>query len=1267
MKINKNKTEMRKKQLADAISYTQQLKISINEYSKQLDILYLDKKISTKDYEKNKKEIFKNRSLEQWNNYYDDYIKSYKNELKQLSLDNKKSILFFLIALSIIALFGFSSYTGYDTYIDNFDNQTNNDTNEILILEDSASIQEDYASLMDYPDCPSLDGIITIDSRINWNTPVMECINITIDAGGVLILNSTGAGNTTINITAENLYIHSNGILTGYSTGYLSRQGTALTSSTSIGASHASYGAGSSKSPYGSIEYPLTMGSGGSSATRTATVGGGSMFINVSGTLTNNGIIDSNATFSAGQAGASGGSIYIIAGTFAGSGFIESIGGRASTTIGGGSGGRIAIYYNTKTFTGIINASGGQGSTAAGGPGTIFLKGSDHNYGVLIIDSMNRTNPGRNELNSSFLQLTTLDQLNISNHAKVYLTSPLNIKNNLFNLSADSEFFQFANFTADNLSLMTFGGTIELTNNYSFNENAVWNLYGNANLSHRNNSEEQLYFINITAKNFTINSNSKIDVSYRGHAFRNGLGAGLSLNHGAGYGGTGGNTQGGSVYGSITEPKQIGSGGGHNNAKGSGGGLVILNITDTFVNEGAIYANSSGNTGSTGAGSGGGILIYANNFSGNGSIYAFGGRGLINTGSGGGGRIAIYYTENSFTGDISASSLKPVTGTRTFHAGAGTIYLKSSSETCGDLIINNNGLRSLLISNTTLTSDTLTTNCLGNLTISNQSIVILKRDLIVYSKEFNLTGDLIQRGNLSFPNLANITIWNATLELSSNYTFNESAVWMLNEQTNFTHFNNSDKQIYSIILNAKNFTINSGASINVCGKGYDTNSGPGTPSDVSTFGGGGYGGYGGRGSSSGLGQVYGSLTAPLDLGSGGTANAANKARGGGSVFLNISDTITIYGLINASSPFSSSSGTGSGGSIYLIANKITGNGTLEVNSGRQTYSTTSGTGGGGRVAIYSKEYTFSGLINTSAGSSTGRRGQEGTIFICQSISGVNCYSAGNVSVAVSNGSILLKTEYQNNASININKTMNVTFTQNSVNWTDEATNFSLLATSNISDLFTSSSYDIYDNTTLNSNQPTDASGILTSFTMEIVGTHEVSVMNTSSGEAPSVVGITLDDSTIAFGSGHYDPSCTSDYGLLNSNTTNNCWINTTEFPSLDDTHNITNNGTVNVNVSSYVILTDAEEAFCGTSQGCTLTNLAKISIISQENGDKSCVGLNEYGALASQNSNSTQGVCNSLGFASGSNHVKTFIELFYPKDSTPGAKSITIVYEAIAV
>src|SRR3989344_7235199 len=142
MKINKNKTEMRKKQLADAISYTQQLKISINEYSKQLDILYLDKKISTKDYEKNKKEIFKNRSLKQWNNYYDDYIKSYKNELKQLgSIDlSKISAWIFFIALFGIILFSYGTFTGYTIY-------DPNGSIESTVLQESASLSDDYATL----------------------------------------------------------------------------------------------------------------------------------------------------------------------------------------------------------------------------------------------------------------------------------------------------------------------------------------------------------------------------------------------------------------------------------------------------------------------------------------------------------------------------------------------------------------------------------------------------------------------------------------------------------------------------------------------------------------------------------------------------------------------------------------------------------------------------------------------------------------------------------------------------------------------------------------------------------------------------------------------------------------------------------------------------------------------------------------------------------------------------------------------------------------
>jgi hypothetical protein len=169
-----------------------------------------------------------------------------------------------------------------------------------------------------------------------------------------------------------------------------------------------------------------------------------------------------------------------------------------------------------------------------------------------------------------------------------------------------------------------------------------------------------------------------------------------------------------------------------------------------------------------------------------------------------------------------------------------------------------------------------------------------------------------------------------------------------------------------------------------------------------------------------------------------------------------------------------------------------------------------------------------------------------------------------------------------------------------------------------------------------------------------------------SESSPPIVGITLDDDSIAFGSGYYNASCTSNLALINSNSSKDCWINTTEFP-VNDMHLITNNGTVNVNVSSYVLLTDAEQAFCGSSQGCTLTDLARIAIISQDNEVGSCSGLNAYGILANHNSNATQGVCNSLGTSDASDQVRTYIELFNPKDSSPGAKSITIVYEAMAV
>ncbi len=1238
MKSNISKTELKKKQLAEAIEYTNKLKSALIEYNKNLDKLYKSNQLSDKEYLATKNKVLQQRTLKQWTTYYDDCIKYYQNELKNLQPSiPKNTILTLLILLFSISLITFSAYTGYTSV-------------------DSIGTLDDSATILDYPSCPSTDGIFTLSSSLVWGNSTMVCSNITINSGGILKLNSTAAGNTSINVTADTITINSGGIISSSGFGFLSKQGPGLTTSTAIGASYASFGAGASKSPYGSIEYPLTLGSGGSSTARTGVAGGGAMFLNASGTLTNNGVISSNATYTAATSGGSGGSIYIIASTFSGSGTIESIGGTASAAVGGGSGGRVAIYSTTNTFTGIINASGGQGTTAAGGPGTIFLKSSAKSNGSLIFDNANRTSSARSELNSTFLVLTTLDELNITNNANVYLTTSLDISNNIFELNSGCGFFQQGNFNASNLSIVTLAGTMELMSNYTFNKSAVWTLNSAGNLSHRNNSATQLYFLNITAKNFTINSGAMINATNKGYAFLNGPGRSLAAapsTHGAGYGGMGGtsSTAGGLEYGSITAPLDLGSGGGI--GKTDGGGAIFLNITDTLINNGIITSSSLHVTGGYGTGSGGSIYLVAGNFSGNGEIDAHGGLASTND-AGAGGRIAVYSPNYLYTGSINASG-----GYATDESGgAGTIFLKVNSDLNGQLLIKNGNFSNMATTHVNSTFISLTN--LDNLTIENGAYFIQEVPFNVSSTiiDLNTPSIWLQNASLQFPNLQTVTI-DGNLILSNDYTFNPTANWTLNSGGDLTHDQNNIVQLNIINLSASTFTINSGAKIDTTKKGYRTLSGPAP--GTSTAKGASHGGLGGNTTSAMANGVYDSLTRPLEIGSGG---GVAKTDGGGAIFLNVSGTLTNNGIIASNATLIGSNSGGSGGSVYLIVNTLTGNGVIEAEGGSVT---SNAAGGGGRIALYYQTSTFTGSINVSGGASPGgssKSGSIGSLFICQSPSGTNCAGLGNLSVVVTNGAIILNTDYSLNASINVNKTVNVSFTQNSVNWTDQTNNNLLQGTINATGLAVSSSYDVYNNLVLDSNRLTDAAGKLASFVINIVDNQEVSIQNSSIVSTPSVVGITLDDNTIAFGSGYYNASCTDNYALMNSNISNNCWINTTAFPN-NDVHLITNNGTVNVNVTAYALVTDAEETFCGSSQGCTLTALARIAIISQNNETGSCTGLDDYGILATHNSNSTRAVCNSLSSSDSTDQVRTFIELYFPKDSTAGAKSITIVYEAI--
>ncbi|MGD8450865.1 MAG: RHS repeat-associated core domain-containing protein [Phycisphaerae bacterium] len=130
---------------------------------------------------------------------------------------------------------------------------------------------------------------------------------------------------------------------------------------------------------YGSPLAPVDLGSGGGDGYgRSGGSGGGALRLSVDGTLMVAGSLTAvgedgeyhGTGWSGG--GGSGGSIYVTAGTLAGSGVISADGGVGSAGAGGGGGGRIALYYfDVSGFSGDVHADGGDGYND-GEPGTVY-------------------------------------------------------------------------------------------------------------------------------------------------------------------------------------------------------------------------------------------------------------------------------------------------------------------------------------------------------------------------------------------------------------------------------------------------------------------------------------------------------------------------------------------------------------------------------------------------------------------------------------------------------------------------------------------------------------------------------------------------------------------------------------------------------------------------------------------------------------------------------------------------------------------------------
>jgi hypothetical protein len=195
---------------------------------------------------------------------------------------------------------------------------------------------------------------------------------------------------------------------------------------------------------------------------------------------------------------------------------------------------------------------------------------------------------------------------------------------------------------------------------------------------------------------------------------------------------------------------------------------------------------------------------------------------------------------------------------------------------------------------------------------------------------------------------------------------------ILSDTAILTHPANADSMTTPYTLNlevGRNVTVSANAKIDVAGKGFASDTGPGKQSGpcesaLYSRGGGSYGGTAIEGGNCHSGSTYGSAKRPIDLGSGGrcTIVRCNDASGGGAIKLSVGDTLKIDGSIianGAGGDIRDNIG-GSGGSIWLAAQTITGSGSIIANGGIDSISS-GGAGGGGRVALYFQTNTLASV------------------------------------------------------------------------------------------------------------------------------------------------------------------------------------------------------------------------------------------------------------------------------------------------------------------
>ena len=875
----------------------------------------------------------------------------------------------------------------------------------------------------------------TGDLVVNTASSITHTTGTTAVVGTVYLDVQTGSAtiNGTIDVSLKG-YLTNSGISPGSVSGG---------DGNGKGAAHGGAGGGDynntvyvNNAVYGSITAPTSLGSGGGSGT-TVPSGGGAVKMNVAGTATINGAITANANtvvhYHASSGGA-GGSIDLTAGILAGTGSITANGGKGGHYVfigggGGGGGGRIAVHYTTDNSTLSYTAYGGLGdngntSNQNGGAGTIFKKAAAQANGELIIDN-NNIDTANSDLLMGYTPLTpsgtplsvTFDTVTLQNDGALNLNSDTTLSYTSLNWATAGKI-------ADNGGVMPLTAaasdvvvpaTAVLFANTAHTGLSAWNsLTVNGTLSHSTNFSSKTNMIDLDiSTNLIVDGAGSIDASVRGYVVNQGTGAGNYINadgngRGAAYGGAGGgdynNTSSvnNTVYGSITAPTDLGSGGGYlgSAVSASGGGAIKLNVTGTSTINGTIMANANtvANYRASSGGAGGSVFITTGTLAGTGSITANGGKGgyyIYGGAGGGGGRIAVHYTTDNSTLSYAAYGGSGKAGIDTSqNGGAGTVFTKSTAQTNGDLLIDNNNsdtyYKDLLRGYTPLTpSGTPLSITFDTVTLQNDGALNLNSDttLSYTTLDWSTSGKIVDNGG-TIPLLATSSdvIVPVTAELVANTAHTGLGAWnSLIVNGSLKHSSSNAIEVARIDLQTlADITISSTASVNLDGVGFLENNGPGAGIDAGAYGSGaGHGGVGGgiTGSPASGGPTYGVENAPITLGSGGGKNGSGIAGDGGGAIKLVAGRNMVLDAdisVNGTAGQSLESGGGSGGSIWIdVAGLLSGTGNLYAKGGSAA-SVNSGAGAGGRVRYSCSNTSWSGAVSVVTGS-VGIAGASGSV------------------------------------------------------------------------------------------------------------------------------------------------------------------------------------------------------------------------------------------------------------------------------------------------